>query len=1238
MKKILGLDLGTNSIGWAVILVDDETNKPVKIEGMGSRIIPLSPDDANEFSTGNAISKNRKRTENKTQRKGYDRYQQRRYNLTLLLRELGMFPDDRLMSLPVLELWQLRADAATKGVKLSLPEIGRVLYHLNQKRGYKHAKADESNEDKKQKEYVSAINDRYASIREKGETIGQYFVGKLKSSEIISHEGKKFYTYRIKEQILPRQAYEAEFDRIMECQREFYPDMLTDEIIYKIRNEIIYYQRKLKSCKHLVSLCEFEKCLYLNKDGKTVFDGPKVAPCTSPLFQVCKIWESVNALTLRNKAGDELAITKEQRKKMFEHLDNHLKLTLTDMYSILGISKREGWWGGKAIGKGLQGNITKMQLKEALQGYPGVDDLLKFNLTQVNGSLVDTETGEVVRVVSADFQNEPLYELWHTIYSITDKQELANALNKKFGIEDKDIVNRLYKLDFSKPGFGNKSAKAIRRILPYLEEGLMYSDACRCAGFRHSNSLTKAENEARELLKKLPPIEKNALRQPVVEKILNQMVNVVNAVIDKYQKIDEIRVELARELKQSREERSVTDQNIRRRERENANIIKKIEEFPDIRASRNRILKYRMWEEAGHKCFYCGQPVNAKEFLAGFNVEKEHIIPKSLLFDNSFSNQVCSCRKCNGEKGNSTAYDYMSTKSDAMFNDYLTRIDSYYKEGKISKAKREKLLMPKDKIPTDFIDRQLRLSQYISRKSMEMLKQVCRNVFATSGSVTDFLRHVWGYDEVLHELNLERYAADERLTEDYEYDHYGQKHVKKRIVGWSKRWDHRHHAIDALMIACTKQSMIQRLNALNTERDAMFAEVDLQSEEWKDKRSLLEQWVIEQKPFSTAEVMDMTSKISVSFKAGKKVATPGKRFKYVKNKKVVLQTGLIVPRGALSESSVYGQIKAIEKHKPIKYIFENPILIVKPRIKQLVEERLKKCGGDVRKAVSSLKGEPIFLDKAKCVKLEYATCYKQEFVKKYPVRELKLKDIDSVVDEHVKQVLLARLKGFNYNEREAFKDLENNPIYIDETKWIAIKTVRCFTGLSAVEPVSYNSAGEPIGFVKPGNNHHIAIYVDKEGKEYEHVVTFWHAVERKKYGIPVVITNPLEVWDAIGDKSLPEAFLKKLPDINWEYSTNFQLNDMFILGLPEDFFQDAIKNNDYVTLNKYLYRVQKCTTKEYCFRLHIETTVDDKYAGVKNEMLSKQLGKLKKIQSLGAWKAQNPHKVRVSLLGDISIL
>ncbi len=136
MKKILGLDLGVTSIGWALIADNDGQRE---IIGMGCRIIPLSTDDKDEFSSGNKISKNQKRTQKRTQRKGYDRYQLRRKVLTEELLKHDMF-DQTLFKLNPLELWGLRAKAVTK--KITLKEFGRVLYHLNQKRGYKSAKSD----------------------------------------------------------------------------------------------------------------------------------------------------------------------------------------------------------------------------------------------------------------------------------------------------------------------------------------------------------------------------------------------------------------------------------------------------------------------------------------------------------------------------------------------------------------------------------------------------------------------------------------------------------------------------------------------------------------------------------------------------------------------------------------------------------------------------------------------------------------------------------------------------------------------------------------------------------------------------------------------------------------------------------------------------------------------------------------------------------------------------------------
>ena len=1246
MKKILGLDLGTNSIGWAVVNADDNGN-PVSIERMGSRIVPLTPDDTNEFTKGNAISKNKSRTEKRTARKGYDRYQLRRENLTSELHKLNMLPNENLIKLPVLELWELRAKAATKGEKLTLPEIGRVLYHINQKRGYKHAKSDES-ADAKQKAYVADVNARYAMIKERNQTIGQYFAEKLKETEIETPNGK-FYTYRIKEQVFPRRAYEAEFDQIMECQKVFYPEVLTDEEINKLRNEIIFYQRKLKSCKHLVSICDFETREYKNKEGKNVFGGPKVAPKSSPLFQVCKIWEEVNNLTLRNRKNDELYITIDQRRAMVDFLDTHERLTLKDMYSILGISKQDGWWGGKAIGKGLQGNTTKIALKKALCDFANADELLRFNLCKIDSEVVDEVTGEVIQVIDPTLEKEPLYNLWHMIYSISDKDELANALRNKYNIDDDVIINRLYAIDFVNPGFGNKSTKAIRRILPYLQQGLKYSEACERAGFRHSESLTKEENDARQLLDKLPSIQKNELRQPVVEKILNQMINVVNALMADYGQFESIRVELARELKQSRDDRNSAFLQNEANERLNEAIAKRLN-AEGIKPTKRTLEKYKfIFPTKGcidkntgkfvlrnfdglctaNQCIYCGQPFSLSAALNGEGYEIEHIIPRDLICDNSQNNKVLSCRSCNKTKNNRTAFDFMRSQGNEAFDAYINRVEKWCKDGIISPTKRERLLLSHEdyverkkngkttdedkKLWEDFISRQAGETQYISRESIKILKQCCKNVNVTSGTVTAILRHLWGYDEILHQLNFERYKqAGLTETVTWESDHGKNIHTKEQIIDWSKRLDHRHHAIDALVVACTRQGFIQRINTLNADdtKDLMKKQVESSGVKFSEKKDLLDKYLTSFVPFTTKMVADEVDKILVSFKAGKKSASTGKRIKYVKGKKEVLQEGIIIPRGALHEEGVYGQIEINGEKEIVKKY---------------------KLGKGAQGFIFT--GKETYERKEKIDK---------KFGEVTIIEEDKIKNVlDSIVDGNIRARILQRLNqgfenGRDYRDDvkkalENMNDLDKNPVFADDNNTIPIHTVRCRTGLTAVVPIKHDEQGEPIGFVKPGNNHHIAIYRDKDGNAHEHSVTFWHAVERKKYGIPIVINNPREVWDKIVDKQLPDSFLEKLPDVNWTLEVSLQQNEMFILGMEDESFDDAMRNNDYATINKYLYRVQSVSESDYWFRLHVETQ-NDKTPSAK---LAK---KYYRVKSLKGFYELHPHKVYISILGKIKEL
>ena len=506
MKKVLGLDLGVGSIGWSLIALDED-QRPAEILGMGCRIVPLTKEE-NKFASGGGISENAKRTQMRTMRKMLDRYQQRRTKLANILREHQMYPDEALMQLPLMQLWQLRADAATPGRQLSLPELGRVLYHLSQKRGYRHSKSDESGE-KKDTEYVAKVKSRYQQIQEEGLTVGQHFAKLLKDNEQHSERGGVYYNYRTKDQVFPREAYAEEFDRIMAVQRGFHPS-LTDRLIAKLR-DCIFYQRPLKSCKHLVSYCEFERkqvelaVKQVERDGTITYKkqlvdvGPKVAPKSSPLAEVCRIWETLNNLRLYFPDGSERTITQEERQRLFYYLQENDALNLAqtkkilkckdeDLFSNILIEKKkkEKPTGKKKKGgneedlslsalpeeeqtkkeeekakdkeeKGnpevkIKGNTTTATLRKALKGYKQYLELLSFELSEEEKA--DPETGELRPVISERYQQEPLYRLWHILYSIEDKEAMRRALTKQLGISEADLdtglLDQLFKVDFVK--------------------------------------------------------------------------------------------------------------------------------------------------------------------------------------------------------------------------------------------------------------------------------------------------------------------------------------------------------------------------------------------------------------------------------------------------------------------------------------------------------------------------------------------------------------------------------------------------------------------------------------------------------------------------------------------------------------------------------------------------------------------------------------------------------------------
>lgn len=1186
-KHVLGLDLGVGSIGWCLIALDAQGD-PAEILGMGSRVVPLTNlGDDKAFSKGEAFTANQKRTARRTMRRGFARYQLRRYRLRRELEKVGMLPDAALIQLPLLELWELRERAATAGRRLTLPELGRVLCHINQKRGYRHVKSDaaaivgdEGEKKDSNSAYLAGIRANDEKLQDEHKTVGQYFAEQLRRSQSESPTGG--ISYRIKDQIFSRQRYIDEYDQIMAAQRVHYPDILTDEFIRMLRDEVIFMQRPLKSCKHLVSLCEFEKQEKVMRvqqdDGKggrqlverRVKFGPKVAPKSSPLFQLCRIYEAVNNIRLTRPDGSPRDITPEERAKIVAHLQSSASLSFAALKKLL---KEKALIADQLTTKsGLKGNSTRVALASALQPYPQYHHLLDMELEtrMMTVQLTDEETGEVtereVAVVTDSYVRQPLYRLWHILYSIEERQAMRRALITQLGMKEEDLdgglLDQLYRLDFVKPGYGNKSAKFICKLLPQLQQGLGYSEACTAVGYRHSNSPTSEEIAERTLLEKIPLLQRNELRQPLVEKILNQMINLVNALKAEYG-IDEVRVELARELKMSREERERMARNNKDREERNKEVAAKIREC-GLYPTKPRIQKYMLWEEAGRQCLYCGQSIEEEQCLREGGMEVEHIIPKSVLYDDSYGNKTCACRRCNKEKGNRTALEYIRAKGREA--EYMKRINDLLKEKKISYSKHQRLRWLKEDIPSDFLERQLRLTQYISRQAMAILQQGIRRVSASEGGVTARLRSLWGYGKILHTLNLDRYDS---MGETERVSREGETTEELRITNWSKRMDHRHHAIDALVVASTRQGYIQRLNRVSSEseREAMSGEIEMQKATKTDKLSLLESWLTQRPHFSVRTVSDKVAEILISYRPGQRVVTRGRniyRKKTADGREVTcVQRGVLVPRGELMEASLYGKILSQGRER---------------------------------------------------------------IVKRYPLHDLK----GEVVDPRLRELITT----YNQELKSREKGAPIPPLCLDKDKKQEVRSVRCYAktlSLDKAIPMCFDENGEPTAFVKSASNHHLALYRTPKGKLVESIVTFWDAVDRARYGIPLVITHPREVMEQVLQRGdIPESVLRSLPPSDWVFVESLQLNEMVIIGLSDEELQRALEVQDYRKLSEHLYRVQKLSAGKYFIRYHLDTDVDE----------DNRSGRIPKFYqlSLDAYKKNNVRKVRVDLLGRISLL
>ncbi|WP_339755260.1 type II CRISPR RNA-guided endonuclease Cas9 [Algoriphagus aquimarinus] len=1432
MKNILGLDLGTTSIGFAHVIEDENPSKS-KIIQIGSRVNPLTTDEQTNFEKGKPVSVNADRTLKRGARRNLDRFQLRRANLIHALVKANIITKDTKLAEDgkntTHSTWHLRAKSPVEMIEKE--DLAKVFLAINKKRGYKSSRKAKNEEEgqaidgmdvakrlyeenltpgqlayqllgegkkhipdfyrsdlqreldkvwlyqqqfypevltndyKKELEgkgqratsasfwakykfntaenkgtrdekknqaykwrseaisqqlekeevayviteinnnlnnssgYLGAISDRSKELYFNKETVGQYLYKQLLENPHT----------RLKNQVFYRQDYLDEFESIWNEQRKHHSE-LTDELKIEIRDIVIFYQRKLKSQKGLVSFCEFESKEIEIGDGKKKTIGLKVAPKSSPLFQEFKIWQVLHNILVKKK-GSKKRVAKvdaqaslfekdmeifpfdeEEKNLLLEELNLKGNLSAKSILELLGY-KNQDW---EINYSQIEGNRTNRAFYEAflkildLEGYD-VKDLLKVksNKDEVELDDINIPASEIKLMVrqifdtlkiSTDildfnpeldgkaFEKQASYQLWHLLYSYegddsaSGNEKLYDLLENKFGFkrEHSQILADVSLSD----DYGNLSSKAIRKIYPFITEN-NYSTACELAGYRHSaSSLTKEEVASRPLKDKLEILKKNSLRNPVVEKILNQLVNVVNALIDKnserdangnitkHFKFDEIRIELARELKKNAKERAEMTSNINTAKTNHEKIFKLLQsEFGVKNPSRNDIIRYRLYEELknnGYKDLYTNIYI-PREILFSKQIDIDHIIPQAKLFDDSFSNKTVVFRKDNLEKGSKTAYDYIDSKyGENDLEKFEIRIASLFelnkknKEEGISKAKYQKLLKKETEIGDGFIERDLRDSQYIAKKAKNMMYEISRSVLSTTGSVTNRLREDWDLINIMQQLNLEKFQKL-GLTEMVEKK---DGTFKERIIDWSKRSDHRHHAMDALTVAFTKHNHIHYLNNLNARKNESnklhkniigieVKETHVSVDDKGNKKRVFNLPI----PNFREQAREHLENVLVSHKAKNKVVTKNKnKAKTRTGERVKVE---LTPRGQLHKETVYKKYRYYEsKDEKIGAKFDLALIerVSNPTYKQALLLRFSENGNDPMKAFAgknSLIKNPIYLnegktevlpEKVKLVWLEEGFSIRKDVS---PENFKDAKSIEKVIDLRTKNILLNRLKKFGEDSKKAFSDLDKNPIWLNEAKGISLKKVT-ISGVKNAEALHFkkdhlgniilDSEGNPIqaDFVSKGNNHHIAIYRDEKGSLQDDIVSFYDAVNLARCGEPIV-----------------NRYFNQ--GLGWKFLFSMKQNEYFIFPNEKLEFNpveiDLLNPLNSKIISPNLYRVQKISklsygnsfVREYVFRHHLETSVDE----------NKELKEIafKNIKSLGYF--ENVVKVRLNHLGDI---
>lgn len=872
-------------------------------------------------------------------------------------------------------------------------------------------------------------------IDKSGKTVGQYIYDALVADSTTKIRGKLVKT-------IERKYYKAELKKILDSQAQYHP-VLTDADVYiaavehlypkneahrnnikgkdfryLLMEDIIFYQRPLKSKKSTIGTCQFEKRIFQHEDNKgnkiVVQERIKAIPKSHPLYQEFRLWQFVRNLRIIDKEQEVISKKKGGGDVTSEFFKT--EHDVVDLYEFLN-GRKEVEQKNVIDYLVKKGSLSKEDKKAEKYSWNYVSDK-KYPCNETRNDIVKRLSRVEGVNVDKFLTVEVEIALWHIIYSVKDKDEFEKAMKTfamKNGLDVDSFVESFKKMPPYKNDYGTLSYKAINKLLQLMRMGKYWSeegiDAKTMAridkiidGEYDENIRQRVRDKAMHLssvdqFKGLPlwlasyivydrhsevgdiarwktpgdietflnKFKQHSLRNPIVEQVVLETLRVVKDIWLLYGKgqqgyFDNINLELGRELKNSADKRERISK--RNQENENTNVrvrellvelmndrdvagdvrphspshqeILKIyeegvyenpsanysivseDEVDKIRKkkspSKNDITRYKLWLEQGYISPYTGALIPlSKLFTTDYEIE--HIIPQSRYFDNSLSNKVICEADVNQDKGSMTAYEYILRKGGDMVDGHQLLTAATYEVHcqKYFKKNRTKLAnLMSEEIPEGFINRQMNDSRYIAKYVKGLLSNIVReegeqeptskNLLPVSGAITSKLKQDWGLNDKWNDLVAPRFKRLNELTKSEDFGYFDKSINAFRCNvpddlkrGFSKkRIDHRHHALDAIVLACTTREHVNYLNSLNSQRQnhSLRSKLLKTNKHGDLTRHFKSPWAK-----FPLEVFDTLSRIVVSFKKDTRVInkTNNKTWQWVEvdgkiKKKLVKQT------------------------------------------------------------------------------------------------------------------------------------------------------------------------------------------------------------------------------------------------------------------------------------------------------------------------------------------------------------